>query len=129
MLRRAALTRRTPLKRRARLRPRRDRPRRRPTPADPEYLARVRTLRCAAPHGPSGCHGAIEAHHAGPRGLGQRADDRTAIPLCRYHHRAWHDGRGVFADWAHEVRAVWVAAVIAETQRQLEDEAPTRGSA
>jgi hypothetical protein len=27
-----------------------------------------------------------EAHHAGPRGLGQTADDRTCIPLCWRHH-------------------------------------------
>jgi hypothetical protein len=26
------------------------------------------------------------AHHAGARGLSQRADDRTAIPLCWRHH-------------------------------------------
>jgi hypothetical protein len=71
----------------------------------------------------------MDAHHAGARGLGQRADDRTAIPLCRRHHQAWHDGRGVFLGWTHERRAVWAAVVIAETQRHLDDETPARGSA
>ena len=27
-----------------------------------------------------------EAHHAGPRGTGQTADDKTCIPLCWRHH-------------------------------------------
>jgi hypothetical protein len=27
-----------------------------------------------------------QAHHAGHRGLSQRADDRTCIPLCWTHH-------------------------------------------
>lgn len=26
------------------------------------------------------------AHHAGQRGTGQKADDRTAVPLCWRHH-------------------------------------------
>jgi hypothetical protein len=63
------------------------------------------------------------------RGLGQKADDHTAVPLCRFHHRCWHDGRGVFVDWSHERRAVWAMAVIEETKRLLEDEAPPVGSA
>lgn len=28
----------------------------------------------------------VYAHHAGARGLSQRADDRTALPLCWRHH-------------------------------------------
>jgi hypothetical protein len=35
----------------------------------------------------------------------------------------------VFVDWNHDQRAVWAAAAIAETQRILMDETPTRGSA
>ena len=30
--------------------------------------------------------GRIYAHHAGMRGLGRKADDRTAVPLCWRHH-------------------------------------------
>lgn len=59
---------------------------------DPAYLKWLHTLKCVA------CSGGeiivhqgfsviqIQAHHAGTRGLSQRASDRTAIPLCRYHH-------------------------------------------
>lgn len=34
----------------------------------------------------SPCQGRITAHHAGDHGFGQRADDRTAISLCEWHH-------------------------------------------
>lgn len=118
-----------PLKARKRINPKRSKPRRRPFAPNPGYLAEVRALRCAAPHGPTACQGPIEAHHMGERGLGQKAADDTAVPLCRYHHRAWHDGRGVFVDWDHQRRAVWAAAVIEETRRLVDDEAPILGSA
>lgn len=41
----------------------------------------------------------------------------------------WHDARGVFVGWSHEVRAIWVAAVIEMTQREFLEETPDRGSA
>lgn len=118
----APLRRATPLKRR------RSRPRRGPA-RSPAYLAWVRTLKCAAPQGLHGCRGKVEAHHAGARGLGQRAGDDTAIPLCTFHHRAWHDGRGVFVDWDKATRAAWVAAVVSEVQQRWLDRTPPLGSA
>jgi len=33
----------------------------------------------------------IESAHTGQRGLGQKADDRFALPLCRHHHRTGQD--------------------------------------
>ena len=33
----------------------------------------------------------IEAAHFGPRGLGQKADDRQTLPLCHKHHRTGTD--------------------------------------
>jgi hypothetical protein len=68
----------------------------------------------------------------GERGLGQKAPDESAIAFCSFHHRAWHDSRGIFVDWTKERRAVWAAAVIADTQQwwvTQAAEAPTRGSA
>lgn len=71
---------RSPLKRRPR--------KKRPTD-DPTYLAWIRSLPCIIPNcsfvGKLFYH--IEAHHAGDHGLGQKAPDRTAIPLCNFHHR------------------------------------------
>lgn len=48
----------------------------------PLYLTHVRALpclSCAAP-GPS------DAHHSGSRGVGQKADDFSVVPLCRRCH-------------------------------------------
>ena len=59
------------------------------TPPDEAYKAWVRSQSCIV------CEllrlhprvfSRIEAHHAGQRGLGQTADDRTCIPLCWRHH-------------------------------------------
>jgi hypothetical protein len=70
----------TPLKRK---------PRKKREGDDPEYLAWIRTLPCEL--GPRlnypWCSGATEAHHAGDHGFTQKAPDRTAIPLCLWHHR------------------------------------------
>lgn len=50
---------------------------------DRKYLAFVRSLPCLV------CCSIkrVEAAHFGPHGLGQKASDLSAIPLCRIHHR------------------------------------------
>ena len=55
---------------------------------DRDYLEFIHSLPCAAAkdYGPWTCYGRIEAHHAGDHGFSQKADDRTAIPLCGRHH-------------------------------------------
>lgn len=76
---------------------------------DPEYLHFIHQINCII------CEGgrigvsvrfrapAVEAHHAGERGLGQKADDRTAIPLCRDHHLEGKDAVHKLGKkfWAH----------------------------
>lgn len=75
--------RRTRLRRYSYMRKIRKGPARRGRDLDPKYLSWVRSLPCSVP----GCVSRyIEAAHAGERGYGQRADDRTAIPLCGEHH-------------------------------------------
>ena len=80
------MRRRTPLNNRRirpRLGPRRSR----------AYLAWIRTLGCAVCRRPPGVV-AIEAAHTkvlGPRGLGQKTSDFSAIPLCSRHHRGDRD--------------------------------------
>jgi hypothetical protein len=54
---------------------------------NPRYLAFIRTLPCAV----CGTRRNIEAAHTGPRGLGQKAPDTSAIPLCVKHHRTGSD--------------------------------------
>jgi hypothetical protein len=69
---------------------------------DPAYLKWIRTLPCAcccvidygewwldlvlAPD-MRDSKIPLEAAHTGPRGLSQKSDDRTCIPLCGGHHR------------------------------------------
>lgn len=50
------------------------------------YLVWVRTHPCLLCHRP----GPSDAHHYGPRGLGQKTDDYRTVPLCRGCHDAVH---------------------------------------
>jgi len=84
--------------------------------SDPAYLVWVRRqscalfARCTEIEGPF-CEGRIHAHHAGRRpGVGMKAPDDTAIPLCEKHHRAWHDMTGIFAGLSKLERRRWSAA-------------------
>ena len=45
------------------------------------------------------CKGGVQAHHLlkpwhGSRGMGMKADDKNAIPLCFKHHQLLHDVEG-----------------------------------
>lgn len=53
----------------------------------PAYLAFVRTQMCCSCNASGPC----EAHHFGPRGMSQKADDFHAVPLCTSCHRLFHD--------------------------------------
>jgi len=62
-----------------------------------KHLAWVRTLGCSAMS--ISCEGPVQAHHllrpwAGSRGMGLKADDRNAIPLCLNHHLSLHQKYG-----------------------------------
>lgn len=87
----------------------------------PEYAAWVRGLVCEShADDPHTCHGRVEAHHAGTRGIGQRSHDHTCIPLCTAHHRAWHDHRWPYSTMGKSERGRWAVAAIAKTQRAWE---------
>jgi hypothetical protein len=97
---------------------------------DPEYLERVRALPCPLAWTRT-CWGRIEAHHAGKHpGVGMKAHDWTAIPLCTAHHRAWHRHEGPFDGWDKDKRRSWSDEQIAKAQRTLglrdADGRPTR---
>lgn len=91
------------------------------------YVAWIHDLPCSARNLGDNCDGPIEAHHAGSRGMSQRAHDNTCIALCRRHHRAWHDFGAPF-DKPKAERKDMVADMIAKTQElasrlgMLEDE-------
>jgi hypothetical protein len=54
---------------------------------NPRYLAWIRTQPCCV----CGSTRDIEASHTGPRGIGQKSPDSSAIPLCAKHHRTGAD--------------------------------------
>lgn len=59
------------------------------------YLRFVRQLPCIA------CGGTrnVDAMHVGPRGLGQKVDDKDALPGCRFCHKELHQiGPVAFAE-------------------------------
>ncbi len=69
---------------------------RRKTGKDKPYLTWLHTQECVAFERRlevtglldiSPCQGRITAHHAGDHGTSQKAPDRTAIPLCDWHHQ------------------------------------------
>jgi hypothetical protein len=63
------------------------------------------------------------AHHAGARGLGQKADDRTAIPLCwRHHDRGSSASIHTLGKWFWGRYGLDRNAVIAELQARYEGE-------
>ena len=50
-----------------------------------------------------GCSGLVQAHHLlkpfdGSRGMGMRANDKNAIPLCQKHHTLLHTHYGTEAN-------------------------------
>lgn len=71
---------------------------------------------------PDRCKRAIEAHHAGEHGVGQKAPDDTVIPLCDHHHDALTDRRGVFSGWPRGAVKTWELAMVALYQSRYRDE-------
>lgn len=65
--------------------------------------------------------GDVEAHHAGVRGLGQKAGDDTCIPLCSFHHGALTDRRVPFRGWPRGAVKTWELAMVAEYRRRYDE--------
>lgn len=118
-MKRTSLARKTPLRRKTRLRARGDTAYRR-RERDLDYMRWVITLPCAARRLPERdpCSGRVEADHAGRRpGVGMKAADRTCIPLCSKHHRHRDNFHGMFRTWTGAQMRVWLDSVIQLTQR------------
>ena len=87
---------------------------------DPGFVEWVRTQECCVGQD---CKGKIVAVRAGaPRGLGTPAHDRTAVPLCRAHAKAFTERSGFFARLLSEQRRMWASELsIALQNRFAED--------
>lgn len=91
-------------------------PRRRnaPRPADksaPAFLQWLRGRECLCAKSGT-CSGRMEAAHVqgGARGVGTKAADRFAVPLCSAHHREQHDRGWASFQRSHMVDAQGAAA-------------------
>lgn len=121
-MKRTALARKTPLKRKPmRRKPRSTKYSRRER--DTAYMGFVKTLRCSAKTYSmpwrvdidTECGGGIEADHMGPRGLSNKAKDSTCAPMCSSHHRERTDHSGVFKHATQAQIRAWRMGVIART--------------
>lgn len=125
------LKRTTPLRRRTRMKPRRDRRRRSSRWVDDAYRAEVRMLQCCLHRmhpWAHFCRGEIDPHHAhhGRHGVGTKSDDWTCIPLCRAAHDDAEGKRGFFRGWTREQMREWHDARAAETRREVMRRNPGR---
>lgn len=121
-MKRTPLRRSTPLRRKAWRKQRGDTKYRR-RPRDGAYMGWVRWQSCCARvFAQTPCYGNVEADHAGRRGIGQKADDRTCIPLCRNHHRERTDFSGAFKGWTQNGMRVWLNIMIEKHQTRYDEQ-------
>lgn len=53
--------------------------------------------------------------------MGQKADDRTCIPLCSKHHRERTDFSGLFKGWNQERMRGWLAESVVLYQKRYDE--------
>lgn len=66
------------------------------------------------------CCGRVEADHMGARGFGQKADDKTCVPMCHRHHSERTTHRGTFWPLTQPELRAWRARAIEHTQAEWE---------
>lgn len=115
------LTRKTPLRRKAWLRPRSRTSKYRRRERDVPFMKWVKRQPCAVRADPpdpdrmTPCTGRVEADHLGERGLGQKASDDTCAPLCSQHHRERTDHAGAFFNLTRDQLRLWRARALHRT--------------
>lgn len=68
------------------------------------------------------CGGSLDIHHhTGRRGMGTRASDRDAFPLCHRHHMSFHGAYGLFKGNTKEQRRRWQDDTVAFYRARYED--------
>jgi hypothetical protein len=111
---------RTALKRKSRLKPRRERERR-VSPdrvRDPGHRAAVRKLPCASRSLPGAqCLGDVQCSHRDEgKGIGLKTSDLESVPMCAGCHDSWtNNSPGAFKDWPKATKRLWFVDAIADT--------------
>jgi hypothetical protein len=118
------------------------------TGRDPDYLAFIRRQPCICCERPDQHTRPLftrlrrymnvnrlltEAAHVGMRGMGQKASDREAIPLCSEHHRTGPDshhvlGRKFWSRWGLDRNELIANYQEAYAKTQPSDAAPATGA-
>ncbi len=115
-MKRSALRRKTPLN------PKRSKPRRTEQVRDREYLDAVKRHGecCAVDLANAGrCWGPIDPHHTQRGGAGLKGSDHAVIPLCRKHHGNIEDLSGPFKGWNRARRDSWTAEKVLDTRARV----------
>ena len=84
------------------------------------YLLWLSTHPCAVP----GCHDRSGPPHH-PRhdvGLGRRAHDHRAVPICHQHHVELHAKNGAFLGWPNDRLRAWLDATGAALRQLFESD-------
>jgi hypothetical protein len=108
------------LKRRTKLKPRREQERRVAPDRvrDPEHRARVRRLPCASRLLPGAqCRGDVQCSHRDEgKGMGLKTSDLESVPMCAGCHDSWTNNTpGAFHDWPKATKRLWFVDAIADT--------------
>jgi len=125
------IRRRTPLRSRNGLRRRHYRSRQGPL-RNAAYLAWVRGLRCVVCQASSGSSHQVEAAHThvlGPKAMGRKTSDFSAIPLCFGHHQGNSDSYHRLGEKAFAARHGLDLAAVVHTLNQLYRDRMGRSSA
>ena len=117
-MKRTPLKRKTPLRRKTWMRARGKTSYAR-RPRDLVFMRWARRQPCAARE-LGGCSGHVQADHAGHRGLGQKAVDRSCIALCETHHLQRATFSGPFKSWNQAQMREWLADQVRAATREYE---------
>lgn len=119
-MQRNKLLRRTPLKRKTRLRQRRPTPRRSGRVRDVPHMLEVKALGCLMRDVPDHrCDGPAQFDHFGPHGMGQKTSDRKGAPFCPDVHRQRQEAAGMFKGVGKYAMRMIMTTAIAETQARV----------
>jgi hypothetical protein len=116
-MKRTALKRRTPIRRKAWMKRGKVKSAYRRRTRDFSFMQWARRQPCVA-RPLSMCEGRVQADHAGKRGLGQKCPDHECIPLCRTHHMQRTAFAGPFKDWDQAKMREWLERQMISTSHE-----------
>ena len=87
---------------------------------DPDYIHWLKGQPCNQCGAQRGC----DAHHRTGAGMGMRAHDHLAMPMCRYCHDTFHASSGSFKTMEKQARRAYQDEAIQRCRRVYSSKAP-----